>query len=107
MTPFQELNRDTWQTQVVQAQGPVLVDFQAPDQRTVISNELAISLNRAFGRPVRLVYADVSKLLDIVLFHRIHDLPTLCLFHQGRILKAFTGANRVEKMLLASSQLRA
>lgn len=106
MTPFQELNRDTWQTQVAQAQGPVLVDFQAPDQRTFITNELAIDLNRAFGRPVRLVYADVSKLLDIVLFHRIVDLPTLCLFQDGKIRKAFTGPDRVEKMLAVSSQPR-
>ena len=105
MTPFQELTQETWMSQVAEVSEPVLVDFQAPGVGTFIPNETALQINAIWHKPVRLVYADVSELLEIVLFHRIIELPTLCLFYKGQIRKAWTGPNRVEKMLAAAPEL--
>ena len=86
---------ESWEKEVLQAGLPVFVDFQAPWYRRPEQNDPLEKLAQELGESAHVGTLDVSLLTGLGEAFRLFDLPILCLFYRGKLMKSFQGHARV------------
>ena len=100
LKPFLELTDSSFEGDVLQTPGPVLVDFWAPWCSTCRAMEPVLEqLAGEFKSRVRFAKLDVDAHPDIADRYGIRSLPTLMLFRHGVLAGQATGY--VQKHVLA------
>jgi thioredoxin-like negative regulator of GroEL len=99
METLQRLDMENWNREVIQAEGPLLVDFRAPwcDPHLLHNDELE-DFQREWRGFARVVFADAFRFRVLVFRHQVGEFPTLALFQDGHWVKAFGGAGRVKAL---------
>ena len=92
MADLTELNDSNFQAEVLQSEGPVLVDFWGPScapcrQIAPIIEELAVD---NAGR-IKVAKADVSDCPETATQYQIFGIPTLMIFKGGEVVERLTG----------------
>jgi thioredoxin len=96
-----ELTEDRFESEVLQAAGPVLVDFYAPwCGPCKMLAPLLESLAVEFAGRVKIVKVNVDESPEPTARHGITGVPTLILFRDGRPIDSIVG-------LAAAKQLKA
>lgn len=93
MTVANHVNDTTFEREVLNAEGPVLVDFYAtwcPPCKTLspVIDELA----REFDGRAKVVKLDIEEATRATQANRVSAVPTLVLFEGGRPVQRWTGA---------------
>ena len=104
------LTAEGWEKDVLQAQGPVLVDLWAawcPPCRKLgpVIDELA----RRVDGEVTVGKLDVDQHPEVAERYGVHSIPTLLLFREGKLVDRRVGALPLEELqaLLAARQVEA
>jgi thioredoxin-like negative regulator of GroEL len=98
MPKLRILTVDDW-TRVLTNEKPVLVDFQAPwCSPELLQHEAFVKLAVEMGDQVEMFQLDASRFLPVAMTYRLFDFPALLLFKDGKLVKAFMGAERVGSM---------
>jgi thioredoxin 1 len=88
----QELTNRTFADVVLRSDVPVLVDFWAPwcgPCRAMMP--VVDRLAKEGGDRYRVAKVNVDQFPEIAQYYKVTGVPTLLLFHRGRIVKAFQG----------------
>jgi thioredoxin 1 len=102
MPQEQELTNRNFAEQVLRSEVPVLVDFWAPwcgPCRAMMP--VVDKLAKESGGRYRVAKVNVDQFPDIAKYYGISGVPTLLLFHRGRMVKAFQGV-QAERTLRAA-----
>jgi thioredoxin 1 len=87
-----------WYAEIVLCHRPVLVDFIAPWCRaSVLQGDNLQQLAKDCGSHANVGVLDASEDVGVAVNYRFHDLPTMGFFCQGKLVKFFTGAGRLEE----------
>jgi len=84
---------DTFQVDVLQSELPVLVDFWA----TWCAPCLAIAphleaLSQVYAGKIKIVKLDVDENPKVATQYQVRSIPTLIIFHQGKVLSQRVGS---------------
>ncbi|NCO56747.1 MAG: thioredoxin [Deltaproteobacteria bacterium] len=86
------LHDDTFRDAVLGAEEPVVVEFTATWCWPCLRYEPVITAaHAAFGRGIRLMRMDIDKNCLIPMRYGVVNVPTLLVFHHGKLLKAIEG----------------
>ena len=92
MSDIQYVNEDDFQSEVIEANQPVLVDFTAvwcgPCK---MLEPVVIELAEDWAGKVKVVKLDVDHNASIAMQYQVMGVPTLMLFSQGEIKERMTG----------------
>lgn len=92
MANILEVNQSNFQTEVLSASGPVLVDFSAVWCGPCKMLEPIIDqLVQEWGDSVKVVRLDVDQSPDIAIQYQVMGVPTLMLFIDGESRERLTG----------------
>jgi thioredoxin 1 len=92
MANILEINETNFQTEVLSAPGPVLVDFSAVWCGPCKMLEPIIDqLVQEWGDSVKVVRLDVDQSPDIAIQYQVMGVPTLMLFIDGESRERLTG----------------
>lgn len=95
-----DINAETFDQEVVQANIPVLVDFWGPSCGPCLA--LAPSVEKMetnYGGKFKLVKIDASKNRRFCLTHKIIGLPTFLIYKNGQEVERLTGSGlNIEKI---------
>ncbi len=84
---------DTFESEVLGARGPVLVDFWAPwCQPCLKLAPVLTELAAEFGDRLRVVKLDVDENPDTTREYGVVSIPTLALFRDGALITTLVGA---------------
>jgi len=94
-TIFNVNGRSSFQSEVLDASVPVIVDFWASwcGPCKVVAPELEL-LAAAYGDDLRVVKVDVDANGDIAAEYGVQSIPTIALFRSGTWVAASVGAKR-------------
>ncbi len=86
------LHDDTFHDAVLDAEEPVVVEFTATWCWPCLRYEPVLATaHAAFGRGIRLMRMDIDKNPLIPKRYGVVNVPTLLVFHRGKLLKAIEG----------------
>ncbi|MFN2234735.1 MAG: thioredoxin [Anaerolineales bacterium] len=92
MSELQYVNEDDFQTEVLDSNQPVLVDFTAvwcgPCK---MLEPVVVELASEWAGKVKIVKLDVDHNANIAMQYQVMGVPTLMLFKQGEIKERLTG----------------
>ncbi len=96
-----DINKENFQTEVLESQIPVLVDFWAPwcmpcRQVAPLIEKLALK----YALKLKVVKVNTEENIDLAISEGLTSIPTLKLYNQG-LLVAQTSGNMPEKELEA------
>ena len=96
-----DVTKDTFQDEVLQAEGPVVVDFGAVwcgpcKMLDPIVDELATN---EWANTVKVVKVDVDHNPDIAMQYGVMGVPTLMVFHDGEMKERMTGYQPKDKII--------
>lgn len=89
-----EVNSDTFEDEILNAEKPVLIDFWGPQcvPCLALMPHLEIIENK-YGDNLKVVKIDASKNKRLCLSLRINGLPTFLLYESGKEIDRITGQN--------------
>ena len=92
MKPIKELNTHDFETEVLQASTPVLVDFYAPwcGPCKMLAPQLE-QLAEEFAGRLAFAKVNVDEAGELAARYEITGVPTLLLFREGRVLDKIVG----------------
>ena len=96
------ITSDQFQSEVLEAQEPVLVDFFAVWCGPCHTQAKVLKLYAARGRNAKIVKIDVDKSPDLSKKFEITAIPTLLVFKNGQLTQRHTGladAKTIDKLL--------
>lgn len=100
-----DVTKDTFEAEVLQHDGPVLVDFYGDS--CVPCKELLPhieKLHEEYGDQIKMVTMNTSKARRVAIAHRVIGLPTVAVFNNGEKVEEVTvegaTADSVKEMLL-------
>jgi len=86
------LHDDNFHDAILGAAGPVVVEFTATWCWPCLRYEPVLAAaHAAFGRGIRLMRMDIDKNRIIPTRYGVVNVPTLLVFHRGKLLKAIEG----------------
>jgi len=92
MSEIQYVTEDDFQSEVIEASQPVLVDFTAvwcgPCK---MLEPVVVELAAEWANQVKVVKLDVDSNASIAMQYQVMGVPTLMLFNQGQIKERLTG----------------
>ena len=92
MSEIQYVNEDDFQSEVLEASQPVLVDFTAvwcgPCK---MLEPVVIELAGEWANKVKVVKLDVDHNASVAMQYQVMSVPTLMLFKQGEVKERLTG----------------
>jgi len=99
MSELQYVTEKDFQTEVLEAAGPVLVDFNADWCRPCkILDPIVEQLAGEWGDRVRVLKCDADKNPNIIVQYGIMGIPTLMLFKAGVPAERVTGYQSKDKL---------
>lgn len=97
-----ELTTASFKAAVIEADRPVLVDFQAgwcgPCQAQAPILE---TIARSVGKDAKVVKVDIDQSPELARLFGVSSIPTLLLFNRGKITHRFTGVTAGSKIAAA------
>lgn len=95
-----KVNTDNFQNEVLDAQGPVLVDFGAVwcgpcKMLDPVVEELA----GEWGDSIKVVKLDIDTSPDIAIQYHVMGVPTLMVFKDGEVQERITGYQPKDKII--------
>ena len=100
MANLPEVNGETFDQEVIQADKPVLVDFGAEwCGPCKMLDPLVEELADEWGEAVKVVKVDVDQNPDITIKYQVMGVPTLMLFKNGQIMERMTGYQPKNRLL--------
>lgn len=94
-----DLREEDWDTEVLQAPVPVLVDFWAewcgPCR---IQGPIVEMLAKRMGRAAVVAKLDVDRNRDLSQRYGVRAIPTLAVFKDGKLVKRFVGVTKLETL---------
>jgi thioredoxin 1 len=96
MANIQELSDSTFETEVLSASKPVLVDFWAPwcgPCRRIAPLLEQFALENA--ESVKVVKVNTDENMNLATGYRIDAIPTLILFNNGEVVERFVGFDKL------------
>lgn len=89
-----EVNSDTYESEVVQSEIPVLVDFWGPQCGPCLALLPHVEkLEETYAGKVKVTKVDASKNRRLCLNLKVLGLPTFLLYQNGEILERLSGGN--------------
>ena len=95
---LQEVDQSSFETEVLQYERPIMVDFWAPwcEPCKVM---MPILEDIAAGTSLRIVKVNVEENADLAAKYRVSSIPMLVLFNQGSQAKKIVGVQTKEDVL--------
>lgn len=99
MGPVREFTSDNWEDQVLSGPSPVLVDLVIPEKGPCGEkfHELETYL-QGVGEKVTVGILDLSRILTLDQASWLQEAPTLLFLKKGRIIRSFSGKDRMARM---------
>ena len=88
-----EVTDARFETEVLKASEPVLVDFWAPwcgPCRMV--GPIVEEIGRRYSGRIKVLKLNVDDNQETAMAYQVHSIPTLLIFHQGRVVDGVIGA---------------
>jgi len=99
-----QLNSKTFQTTVLEATKPVLVDFSAswcgPCQTQL---PIVEDVAKAIAERAIVAKVDVDEEIELAQTYQITSIPALLIFKDGKVVKRFQGVTRKQPLVEALS----
>lgn len=100
-----EVNSDSFQSEVLEADGPVMVDFGAVwcgpcKMLDPVVDELA----GEWGEAIKVVKLDIDHNPDIAIQYHVMGVPTLMVFKNGEVQDRITGYQPKNKIVARFSE---
>lgn len=87
-----ELDKDTFAAEVLEAEGPVLVDFWGPTCEPCKALMPHIEeLAEKYGDQMKFTKLDTTKARRLAISHKVLGLPTIIVYKDGEKLEGLTG----------------
>lgn len=100
MSNLVEVNEDNFKSEVLEADGPVLVDFGAvwcgPCK---MLDPLVEEMANEWGDSVKVVKLDIDNNVSVAMTYQVMSVPTLMLFKDGEPVERLTGYKPKNKIL--------
>ena len=99
-----ELNKDNFEEEVIQAEGPVLVDFWGPTCEPCKALMPHVeALEEKYGDKVKFTSLDITKARRLAIGQKVMGLPALIIYKDGeeveRLAEANATATALEEMV--------
>ena len=89
---YKSVTTSNFKTEVLESDGPVLVDFWAPWCEPCLKLESTIKeLTAQYDGAVKVVRLNVDENPGVASAYRIPTIPAVVLFDEGRIIQTFIG----------------
>ncbi len=100
MSNLVEVNEENFKSEVLEADGPVLVDFGAvwcgPCK---MLDPLVEEMAADWGDSVKVVKLDIDNNVNVAMSYQVMSVPTLMLFKNGEPVERMTGYKPKNKIL--------
>jgi thioredoxin 1 len=99
MSNLKEINSGSFDSEVLKAQKPVLVEFGAVwCQPCRILEPVLEELAKDWGETVTVAKLDVDEAAQITMDYQVLSVPTMMLFKGGKIMERMTGYQPKDKI---------
>ncbi len=100
MADVQSVNESDFQAEVLDASGPVLVDFSAVwCQPCKMLDPLVTQLAQEWQGRVKVVKLDADQNPGVLMQYNVLGIPTLLLFKEGKLVERLTGFQPKDKLI--------
>ena len=91
-TQIIELTENDFDAQVLDSHKPVLIDFWAPwCQPCLMLAPIIDQLAEDYGDSISVARVNIDDEPQLAVEYQVNAIPTVILFHRGKLVKKFTG----------------
>lgn len=99
MSQLQEVNSESFETEVLKSQKPVLLEFGAVwCQPCRILEPVLEELAKEWGENVKVAKLDVDEATQLTMNYQVLSVPTTMLFKNGEVLERMVGYQPKERI---------